>query len=264
MLRHFRIKAGLTQDQLGGLAHVSGKLISAYENGWRVPTRPTTADIDAVPQMCTCGALTELWDQYQEAMSYHSFPDWYQDWPEVEATASRLRWFEPDLVPGLFQTESYATAVYRTRFGISADELDRLVAARLGRQEILTREHPVPVWVLVDEWALRRPVGGSHVMLEQLGRLIEEAGRPSTAIQIIPASTGMYYGLNAGGFMIADFDGAPGVAYKAVPVRGQQVRDPQEVAALSRLWDTVVTSALPLAASLALLEEAAKSWTSQM
>ncbi len=42
MLRHYRMRAGLTQDQVGSLAHVSGKLISAYENGWRVPTRPTT------------------------------------------------------------------------------------------------------------------------------------------------------------------------------------------------------------------------------
>ena len=51
MLRFYRSRAGLTQDQLAALAHVSGKLISAYENGWQVPTRPTTADIDAVCEL---------------------------------------------------------------------------------------------------------------------------------------------------------------------------------------------------------------------
>jgi len=264
MLRHYRVTAGLTQDQLGSLAHVSGKLISAYENGWRVPTRPSTADIDAAPELNTHGALTELWDQFEDGMSYQAFPDWYQDWPEVEATASRLRWFEPDLVPGLLQTEGYATAVYRSRFGITTDELESLVAARLARQRTLSQGRPPAVWVIMDEWALRRPVGGRHVMLEQVGRLIEEAHRPGTVIQVIPASTGMHTGLNAGGFMIADFDGGPGAGYQAMPVRGQQVRDAKDVSALSLVWDAVVMEALPLAASLALLEEAAKSWTSHM
>jgi|SRR5215469_7259432 len=264
MLRHYRTRAGLTQDQLGALAHVSGKLISAYENGWRVPTRPTTADIDAVPEMNTGGALTELWEQFQDGMSYQAYPDWFQDWPETEATAHRLRWFEPDLVPGLFQSEGYARAVYAARFAITDEELDAAVAARLRRQEILRREKPPTVWAILDEWVLRRPVGGAHVMLEQVSRLIEEAQHPGTVIQVIAASTGMHTGLNAGGFSIADFDNQPSVGYQAMQLHGQQVRDPRELAALDLVWDTVVMEALPLVASLTLLEEAAKSWTSRM
>jgi uncharacterized protein DUF5753 len=166
------------------------------------------------------------------------------------------------MVPGLLQTGGYARAVFRTRFGITGEEIDARVAARLRRQQILTRDRPPALWVILDEWVLRRPVGGRHVMLEQTERLIEAAQSPSIVIQVIPASTGAHTGLNAGGFALADFEDVPGVGYQEGPVRGQPVREPRDVVSLDLTWDTVVTEALPSAASLALLEEAAKTWTS--
>ncbi len=264
MLRHYRVRAGLTQDRIGALAHVSGKLISAYENGWRVPTRPTTAEIDAVAELGTHGALTELWDQFEEGMSYQAYPDWFQDWKDIEATASRLRWFEPNVVPGLLQTEDYARAVFRTRFGITDDEVESRVAARLKRQEILARDRPPTVWVILDEWVLRRPVGGQSVMLEQVSHLIEMAQRPRVVLQVIPASAGAHEGLYGGGFALADFADSPSIGYQEGPVRGQPVRDVKDVSTLDLTWDTLTGEALPRKASLAQLEEAAKAWTSRM
>src|SRR5262249_5397889 len=99
MLRFYRARAGLTQDQLAAFAHVSGKLISAYENGGRVPPRPTTADIDSVPELGSHGALVALWDQFEQGMNYQAYPDWFQDWPEREAAATALRGFESSVVP---------------------------------------------------------------------------------------------------------------------------------------------------------------------
>ena len=264
MLRHYRARAGLTQDQVGALAHVSGKLISAYEKGWRVPTRPTTADIDAVPELGTHGALIELWDQFEEGMNYQAYPDWFQGWPEKEAIARRLRCFEPNVVPGLLQTEHYARTVFRTRFGITDDEVESLVSARLKRQEILTRARPPAVWVILDEWVLRRPVGGQSVMQDQVSHLIEAAQRPTVVLQIIPACAGAHTGLNAGGFALAVFDDSPSIGYQEGPVHGQPVRDDKDVSALDLTWDTLTGEALPRKASLAQLEEAAKAWTSQM
>jgi transcriptional regulator with XRE-family HTH domain len=262
MLRHYRMRAGLTQDHLGGLAHVSGKLISAYENGWRVPTRPTTADIDTVPEMNTSGALTELWDQFEEGMNYQAYPDWFQDWREKEALATTLRWFEPLLVPGLLQTDMYARALFSSRIGVTDDQIDQRVAARLKRQEILARDSPPALWVILDEWVLRRPVGGRHVMLEQVNRLIEAAARPNVVFEVIPAGAGAHEGLYGGGFAIADFKGAASIAYQETAVHGQLVQDDEYVAALMARWTTLGTEALPRKASISLLEEAAKSWTS--
>ncbi len=142
MLRWYRQQAGLSQDVLGVKAHMSGKTISAYENGWRVPTRPATSDIDAVPELQTHGALTQLWDSLKDGMNYQAFPSWFQGWPGREAQATTIRWFEALIVPGLLQTEDYARAIFQTRFGLSNEEIETRIAARLKRQEILTRIQP--------------------------------------------------------------------------------------------------------------------------
>lgn len=262
MLRHYRVRAGLTQDQVGALAHVSGKLISAYENGRRVPTRPTTADIDSVAALSTHGALTELWDQFEEGMNYQAYPDWFQDWPEKEVAATTLRWFEPLLVPGLLQTDMYARALFATRIGATDDEIDELVSARLKRQEVLKSSHPPTLWVILDEWVLKRPVGNRHVMLEQVNKLIEAAGRPNVVLEVVPSDAGAHEGLYGGGFAIADFKDAPSIAYQESAVRGQIVQDAEDVTALVAKWTTLGTEALPRRASITRLEEAAKIWTS--
>ena len=262
MLRHYRVRAGLTQDQVGAFAHVSGKLISAYENGRRVPTRPTTVDIDSVAALNTHGALTELWDQFEEGMNYQAYPYWFQDWPEKEAAATTLRWFEPLLVPGLLQTDMYARALFATRIGATDDEIDELVSGRLKRQEVLKSAHPPTLWVILDEWVLKRPVGNKHVMLEQVNKLIEAAQRPNVVLEVVPSDAGAHEGLYGGGFAIADFKDAPSVAYQESAVQGQIVQDAEDVAALMAKWTTLGTEALPRRASITRLEEAAKRWTS--
>jgi hypothetical protein len=78
-------------------------------------------------------------------------PTWFEDWPDLEATATTLRWFGPLLVPGLLQTEMYARALYATRVVLSKDDIDSHIAARLGRQEILAGENPPMLWVIIDE-----------------------------------------------------------------------------------------------------------------
>ena len=167
------------------------------------------------------------------------------------------------MVPGLLQTEDYARAVFGTRFGITEEEVARRAAARLKRQEVLGRDDPPAFWAILDEWVLRRPVGGRYVMAEQAGRLLEAARRPRVVIRVVPASVGAHEGLYGGGFTIADFADGPSAGQQEGAVRGgQPIRDAAGVEALEVVWDTLRDEALPRAASLELVEEAAKSWTS--
>ena len=115
------------------------------------------------------------------------------------------------LVPGLLQTSDYARAVFNARFGITDEEIGEQVAARLKRQEILARDEPPALWVILDESVLRRPVGGRYVMREQVGRLIEASRRPHVSVQVISSSVGAHRGLWAGAFIIANFEDAPTV-----------------------------------------------------
>jgi hypothetical protein len=164
-------------------------------------------------------------------------------------------------VPGLLQTEPYARALYATRVGLSSEDIDALVAARLARQNVLAGEAPPMLWVILDEAVLRRPVGGSDVMAEQVRLLHEAARRPRVRIEVIPATTGAHDGLS-GAFIIADLPGQPeAAAYREGARNGQVLTGREEVADLMTNWDTLRSETLPRSGSLALLEEVAKSWT---
>ena len=138
MLRYYRERAGLSRTELARQISKSVSLIQAIELGQRAATADVTEDLERV--LPADGALTRLRDEIGDGLGYQAYPSWFQDWLASEREAKKLRWFEPLLVPGLLQTEDYARAVFRARFGMTDEEIDEQVAARLKRQEILTRE----------------------------------------------------------------------------------------------------------------------------
>jgi hypothetical protein len=100
---------------------------------------------------------------------------------EIEREAVSLRWFEPLLIPGLLQTEEYARAVLAAAHPASPeDEVERLVSARMDRQAILDQGEPPLLWVILDEGAATRPVGGPAVMRDQIERLVKAARQPGS------------------------------------------------------------------------------------
>jgi len=108
---------------------------------------------------------------------------------EAEADAESIGIWEPMVVPGLFQTEQYSRALLRawvTRFALPAGEVDRRVAARRLRQEILTRDPPPQVSAVIDESVLRRRIGEPPVMREQLGHLVAISELPNISLRILP------------------------------------------------------------------------------
>jgi transcriptional regulator with XRE-family HTH domain len=259
MLRYYRERAGLTRTDLARQISKSVSLIQAIELGQRAATADVTEDLERV--LPADGALTRLREEIGDGLGYQAYPSWFQEWLVSEREAKKLRWFGPILVPGLLQTEDYARAIFGTRFGVTDDELEELVTARLKRREILARDQPPTLWVMVDEMVLRRCVGGRRVMREQVAHLIEMAQRPHVSVQVISSEVGVHLGLCAGGFAIADFEDAPPVGYQETTCQGQYVDRREDIETLIECWDTVVQEALPRAASQALLEEAAKSWT---
>jgi hypothetical protein len=115
----------------------------------------------------------------------------------------------------LFQTEGYARAV--TVLGhesAPAGEIDRWVSLRMKRQAVLDAPEPPRIWSVLDEAALRRPVGGHQVMREQLARLIEVAALPNVTVQVMPFRRGGHAGAG-GSFTVLRFGqpDLPDVAY---------------------------------------------------
>jgi hypothetical protein len=106
----------------------------------------------------------------------------------LEAEATAILNFEPLLVPGLLQTADYTHAVMRAG-GVPDVAAQPRVAARLGRQSILTRDEPPTLHAIVDEGVLRRVLGSPRVMTRQLRHLVEVAERPAVTLQVVPLAS---------------------------------------------------------------------------
>jgi hypothetical protein len=123
----------------------------------------------------------------------------------LEAEAALIRTYEPLLVPGLFQTEDYARAVIAAlRPDLNADQMERWVELRMARQAHF-RKDPPELRTVVDEAALRRPVGGRRAMNQQLRQLVDVCTLPTVRLQVLPYEAGEHAGMT-GGFTIFSFD----------------------------------------------------------
>ncbi|GAA5049567.1 helix-turn-helix domain-containing protein [Nocardia callitridis] len=123
------------------------------------------------------------WHRYSDLL-----PSWFGTYLGLEQAASKIRTYEAHLVPGLLQTPEYARAVMA--LGYEDADMDRRVAVRQRRQEILHRTEAPVVWAVIDEAALHRPVGGPRVHREQMEHLVELAQLPNVTLQVLPYSAG--------------------------------------------------------------------------
>jgi transcriptional regulator with XRE-family HTH domain len=260
MVRHYRTRAGWSQEQLGARVYLTGDMVGKIETGQRTASRQFVEACERVPELGTNEALRTLWKELKDHLKSGPFPGWFDRWLDAEAAAKILRWFELVNVPGLLQTEDYARAMLSTQVMATEEEIEEMVAARTARQAVLSREKPPMFWVILDEGVLRRPVGGTRVMKEQLRRLAEAACRPNIVLQVIPLSVGAHQGMS-GSFVIAEFEKAPPIAYQDTAARGQIIEDADDIQAIMVMWDTLKSEALPRGASLELVEEVAKTWT---
>jgi transcriptional regulator with XRE-family HTH domain len=259
-LKFYRERAGLSQTELAALSNYSNTVISKIENGDRPPAEGFAGRMDAIPQLETNGELERLWGWLEDSARHRAYPGWFDRWPDYEKAAIALRTFQLIAVPGLLQTPDYARAVLSTRINTTADEIEEMVEARIARQAILSKDKPPMLWAVITEAVLRCPVGGTYVMREQLNKLAEAARQPNVIIQAIPTAQGAHEGFR-GPFIAAEFKDHPPVAYQDTAVQGQIVDSADDVASLMALWDTIKSVALPVAASLELIEEVAKTWT---
>jgi len=197
-LHRYREAAGITPDQAAYEIRASRSKISRMENGLvRFKERDVTdlLTLYGITDEQIRGRLVTLarqantpgwWSKYGDIMA-----DWFESYLGLETAASVIRTFELQFVHGLFQTEDYARAV--TLLGHTAapaDEIDRRVSLRLKRQDLLASPQPPQVWSVLDEGALRRPVGGRRVMRAQLEHLAEVARLRHVSIQVVPFDRG--------------------------------------------------------------------------
>jgi hypothetical protein len=117
-------------------------------------------------------------------------PAWFATFVGLETGAAEERDYKGALVTGLLQTPDYARAVIGGNVPggpPSPGELERLIALRLERQQLLHQAaDPLKLWAVMDEPVLRRRVGGRDVMRQQLYHLADVSTESNITIQVLP------------------------------------------------------------------------------
>lgn len=210
-IRRLREGAGLTQEEVSERTGKDRSTLYRLESAQQRPQRSTLIqllDLYGAGQEQRTELLTLLreagqlgWMQPLRA----DLPPVYSDYIGFESEARSVSNYESLFISGLLQTEDYARAVIQgTLPHASAEQVETFVSARLERQALLTGDHPLQLWAIMDEAALRRVVGGRVVMREQLDRLREAAAQPNITVQVIPYDAGAHPGM-PGSFVVLDF-----------------------------------------------------------
>lgn len=196
-LRRYRELAQVSREDAAEELECNLSKISKIETG-RMTLAP--AEVKALVRLYRvpedeAGQIYVIAREARKRAAYR-VPAWMREFVGLEAEAVEIKAFLIDLMPGLLQTEAYTRAISRaadpTR---NPDEVERLVAIRRERQARLTSDDPPQLWVVIDEAALRRTVGGPDVMREQLTHLLDVMTLARVSIQAIPFDAGAHAGM---------------------------------------------------------------------
>lgn len=248
-IKLWREAAGMRQAELGSAIGYGEDMVSAVERGRRTPKPEFLDNADRV--LRAEGKLSAFKADVAEAR----YPKKVRDLAKLEAEAVELGAYVNTVVHGLLQTEEYARALFQLRRpAYSADDLERLVSARMARQTIFERS-PAPLLTVVQEEAtLRRPIGGRSVHKRQLERLLELGRLPYVAIQVMPTEAEEHAGLG-GSLRVMKLTDGTALGHDEVQLTSRLVSDAKEVQILEMRYGMIRAQALTPRESLAFIEK---------
>ncbi|MFD9125669.1 helix-turn-helix domain-containing protein [Kitasatospora sp. NPDC059571] len=261
-LRRLREASGVSREDAGYSIRASESKISRMELG-----RVGFKERDVADLLTLYGlehgeertALLALVAEANAAAWWHGqedvVPSWFQTYLGLEEAASEISCYEVQYVPGLLQTEAYARAVVLLgRHTASPEEVDRRVAVRMRRRQVLAARRSPQLEAVIDEAVLRRPCGGPEVMNGQLEHLIAQAALPGVVVRVVPLGSERP-GAEAGAFTLLGFPGTdlPDVVYLEQFTSALYLDRPAEVAEYAAALERLRAAALSPEASLDLL-----------
>ena len=257
-LRALREKAGLSGAEVAKRMDMSPSKISRIEtgnSGLQIEDVASLLGLYQVPA-ATRDELLDLVRRSEERGWWTRQPGLPQLWRSLidfEAKATRVQNYEALVVPGLLQTAEYARAIIQgVEPTISDAELDNLVAARMARQAVLTRSSAPQFFAVIDEGALRRPVGEPGVMHRQLQHLLGAAEQPHVTLRVVPLAAGAHAGLR-GPFVILEFAEEPALVFLENHSTVLFLEEEADVAAYRLALGTILHEALAPTATIELI-----------
>lgn len=229
---------GLSQEKFADKLHYQQAQVSKVENGTVLASAAFAEAMDRVAG--TPGVYARL----RAKLSKHGYPDWFVPYITLEESASGITDYSCTFLMGLLQTPEYAKAVFRAAHPRETDDqINERVERRIRRQEVLERDVPLFLWVVIHEAVLRTCVGGRSVMIGQLEHLAAQAAPPHVTLQVLPYEAGAAPSHLP--FTLLSLKDAPHAVYTETPTHGGQVEDtPSVVAAAVSKFDRLRMAAL--------------------
>ncbi|MEU1941204.1 helix-turn-helix transcriptional regulator [Streptomyces sp. NPDC020125] len=251
LVKFFRKKAGLTQQELAHATSYSYELVASIEQGRR-PAKAAFTEA-AEPVLGAGGVLAELQSEVDRA----KLPKFFQDFALIETEAVSRFAYDPLLVPGLLQTEDYVKALFSSHCPpLDEETIELHTDARLNRQKMLTKTPIVQLSFVVGETALTNPMGGKEVMRGQLEHLLMVGALRNVELQVMPASAGYHPGLN-GAFVLLQTLEHQHVGYIETQEVGVVISDPAKVSAFGLRYGKLRSQALNVGESASLMKRLA-------
>jgi len=258
-LRELRESNGMTLQRAGEFLQRNASTVSRFESGEYPIRRPdlmALLDLYGVAERPKRDGLLRLSeDVWQKGWwdGHEDFEQPFVDFVWLESRATTIRVFDTNLVPGLLQTREYAEAVITAAdWDAGPEHIDRWVQVRLDRQAVLRREAPPRFTVIIDEFVLRREVGGPDVLADQLAHLLTCMELPQLDLRVLPSSVGAHASPSGGFrvFTIAEPDMDVGYAET---VGGAVYVEPPDSERFVRVYARLLHSALEPAESVELI-----------
>ena len=254
-IKMLRERAGLTQRELGDRLGYGEDLISSVERGRRTPQREL---LTAADELLGAGGLLKATAEDVErarAKARVRHPAWFRDYARLEADAVEVNYYSNHNFPGLLQTEAHTRALFGMRKPLlDVQTIENRVAARLARQEILTRWPAPLVTCVIEEAVLRRPIGGWEVHTGQLTELLRLGELRNVELQIMPLDRSEHAGLG-GPFILLTPKGKPQLGYVELQNVSRLVTDTEEVRIMAARYGSIRAQALTPRESLTLIEK---------
>ena len=196
-LRRLRESRGITAQEAARAIRGSESKISRIELGRNAVREVDIADLLSLYGITDTTEREQLlslasqanqpgwWHRYQDIL-----PGWFQAYIGLEESAESIRSYDAQFIPGLLQTEDYAATVIALG-EFSLEETERLVYLRKERQRRFS-SGGLRLWAVIDEAALRRPVGSTSLMRDQLDHLLDSSDMPGLTLQVAPLPAGGY------------------------------------------------------------------------
>ncbi|MFD4988638.1 helix-turn-helix domain-containing protein [Streptomyces sp. NPDC058374] len=250
-LRRMRDAEEWSLDTLATKVPLSKAQLARVERGEYLPPEKLPPLLDAL--FGTDDLFTELYVfACREAVHYG-----YHRLMEYERMAVGIKEYGAMLIPGLLQSEDYARALFRSTQARDEAWQEEQVVIRMQRQERLRGDDPPHLAVLLDEGAVRRPVGGPTVMREQLEYVISMVDTPACVIQLLPFSFGEH-GMLGGSISILTLPDSSTVAYEESTGAGTILEAPARVQRHMRHWDRLWAYAMPPGETVTFLKKVVK------